>query len=432
MARSLDETQNDNTLLNAPPRTVLVVDDSRLQRRILTKSLSRWGYTVTEAASGSDALAICARDTPDIIVSDWMMPGMTGPEFCRAFRIQGGSHYSYFVLLTSKSDATDVAAGLDSGADDFLTKPVNGDELRARLLAGERILDMQHELSETNRIMRKTLAELQRVYDSLDKDLQEARDLQQSLIRERHHDFGGAEVSLMLRSSGHVGGDLVGYYPIDDHHVGLFGLDVSGHGISSALMTARLAGYLSAATPEQNIALERAQDGQIQARCPAEVVQELNNLVLSEMKTEHYFTMMLVVFNLSTGVAQLAQAGHPHPLVQRADGSIEQSGPGGFPVGLIADMEFNQFQLHLDPGDRLMIMSDGITECPNVDEIMLGEEGLAQMVTKLQHMRGNTLLEAIVWELSAFAGTEDFPDDVSGLVFEYSGQGFSPSQSTFA
>jgi sigma-B regulation protein RsbU (phosphoserine phosphatase) len=311
----------------APLRRVLVVDDSRLQRRILSKLLSRWGYEVVEAASGSEALAICETDTPDIVISDWVMPGMIGPEFCRAFRVLGGSHYAYFILLTSKSDATDVAAGLDSGADDFLTKPVNGDELRARLVAGERILNMQHELSETNSIMRKTMAELQRVYDSLDKDLQEARDLQQSLIRERYHDFGAGSVSLLLRSSGHVGGDLVGYFPINDTEVGLFGLDVSGHGISSALMTARLVGYLSAAAPEHNIALERTEDGQVRACCPAKVVNELNNLVLSEMKTEHYFTLMLACVNLTTGFVTLAQAGHPHPLVQRADDSIEQTGP---------------------------------------------------------------------------------------------------------
>lgn len=416
------DVKHDDLMFNiAPPRRVLVVDDSRLQRRILSASLSRWGYVVIEAGSAADALAICEVETPDMIISDWIMPGMTGPEFCRAFRVMGGSHYAYFVLLTSKSDATDVAAGLDSGADDFLTKPVNGDELRARLLAGERVLDMQYELSQTNRIMRKTLVELQRVYDSLDKDLQEARDLQQSLIRERYHDFGVATVSLMLQSSGHVGGDLVGYFPINDNEVGLFGLDVSGHGISSALMTARLAGYLSAGTPEHNIALERGPDGKVRARCLAEVVAELNNLVLSEMKTEHYFTLMLVTFDLKTGIAKLVQAGHPNPLVQRADGAVEQWGTGGFPVGLIADMTFETFELHLNSGDRLMILSDGITECPDLVGNMLGEEGLADMMIRLHGIKTKALLEAMVWDLSVFAGKEDFPDDVSGLLFEFSG-----------
>ncbi len=421
IAGQRDAKPQANMYNAAPPRRVLVVDDSRLQRRILSASLVRWGYIVVEATTATEALAMCKVETPDMIISDWIMPGMTGPEFCRAFRIMGGSHYAYFVLLTSKSDTTDVAAGLDSGADDFLTKPVNGDELRARLLAGERILDMQYELSQTNRIMRKTLAELQRVYDSLDKDLQEARDLQQSLIRERHHDFGPAAVSLMLHSSGHVGGDLVGFFPINDNEVGLFGLDVSGHGISSALMTARLAGYLSAGTPEHNIVLERADNGKARARCLAKVVAELNNLVLTEMRTEHYFTLMLVTFDLTTGIAKLVQAGHPHPLVQRADGTVQQWGTGGFPVGLVADMSFETFELRLQPGDRLMILSDGITECPDPVGNMLGEAGLADMMHRFQGIKGKALLEAMVWDLSAFAGKEDFPDDVSGLVFEFNG-----------
>ena len=406
---------------NRPLRQVLVVDDSRVQRRILSASLSRWGYDVVEAASGAEALSICEANTPYIILSDWIMPGMTGLEFCRAFRALDQAKYAYFILLTSKSDATDVAAGLDSGSDDFLTKPVNSDELRARILAGERILEMQHELSETNQLMRQTLAELQRVYDLLDKDLQEARDLQQSLIRERQHDFGDGAVSLLLRSSGHVGGDLVGFFPVNETEVGLFGLDVSGHGISSALMTARLAGYLSAAAPEQNIALERCADGSVHARCPAKVIEELNNLVLSEMETEHYFTLMLATVDLNTGLIQLAQAGHPHPVVQRGDGRIEQSGPGGFPVGLISDVKFERFEIQLSPGDRLMILSDGVTECPSEAGEMLGEEGLADMMLKLKDMQASELLEAMIWELSNFAGTGVFPDDVSGLVFDYRG-----------
>ena len=148
-----------------------------------------------------------------------------------------------------------MARGLDIGADDFLTKPVNGDELRARIAAGERILRMQRELTEKNRLLSVTLDELQGVYDSVNRDLLEARKLQQSLVRERHRNFGNAEVSLLLRPSGHVGGDLVGFFPINSRRVGFFSIDVSGHGITSALMTARLAGYLSGNSPDQNIAL---------------------------------------------------------------------------------------------------------------------------------------------------------------------------------
>ena len=163
---------------------VLVVDDSRLQRRILVASLKKWGFNVLEAESGEQAMEICLADPPDLILSDWMMPGMNGIEFCRAFRKQSTDNYSYFILLTSKSEKNEVAEGLDAGADDFLTKPVSSDELRARISAGERILRMQRELSEKNRIVSETLGELQRVYDAIDKDLIQARKIQESLVPE--------------------------------------------------------------------------------------------------------------------------------------------------------------------------------------------------------------------------------------------------------
>ena len=85
------------------PRPVLVVDDSKAQRKILQMQLTRWGYQVTEAASGEEALALCMAQDFDIILSDWMMPGMTGLEFCRVFRTLPREGYGYLILLTSKS-----------------------------------------------------------------------------------------------------------------------------------------------------------------------------------------------------------------------------------------------------------------------------------------------------------------------------------------
>ncbi|MDQ2090405.1 PP2C family protein-serine/threonine phosphatase [Marimonas arenosa] len=413
--------QNDlsNLARHVAERVVLLVDDSRLQRKILQASLTRWGYRVLEASSGQEALRICEQAHPDMVISDWMMPGMDGLTFCKAFRAMKRDRYGYFILLTSKSEKDEVAKGLDNGADDFLTKPVNPAELRARLTAGERILSMERELTEKNRLIKTTLEKLQSLYESIDSDLIEAKKLQQSLLRERHRDFGTAEVSLMLQSSGHVGGDLVGFFPVGDSRVGLFAIDVSGHGISSALMTARLAGYLSSTSPEQNIAIEEAPGGGHRLLAPARVIEHLNQLVLDEMETEHYFTLLLADVDLTTGRVRMAQAGHPHPLVQRRDGTITQTGPGGLPVGLIGGAQYEAFETFLAPGDRLMIFSDGIIECPSVDGDLLGEDGLETIMRELADVSGPVLLETLIWRLSHYAEDGDFPDDVSAILLEF-------------
>jgi sigma-B regulation protein RsbU (phosphoserine phosphatase) len=101
---------------------VLLVDDSRAQRHLLSTHLRRWGYHVAEAATGTEALQYCRVNHVDLVLSDWIMPGMNGIEFCRAFRKQNRTSYGYFILLTSKSEKAAVAEGLDVGADDFLSK----------------------------------------------------------------------------------------------------------------------------------------------------------------------------------------------------------------------------------------------------------------------------------------------------------------------
>jgi len=400
---------------------ILVVDDSRAQRRILSSYLTSWGYQVLEADSGQDALQLCKTQRVDLVISDWMMPGMNGLEFCKEFRALDGDQYGYFILLTSKSEKGEVAHGLDVGADDFLAKPLSGNELLARIRAGERILRMQRELSEKNRLVSDTLVEISGLYDALDRDLIEARSLQQSLVRERFKDLGAARISLMLRPCGHVGGDLVGFFPITERLIGFFSIDVSGHGIASALMTARLASYFSGATADQNIALAVGPGGQNQPRTPSDVAADLNRILLEEMETELYFTLGLGHLDLATGTVIMTQCGHPHSTVQRASGKIDFAGTGGLPIGLIPGAEWENHQFILAPGDRLLVASDGITECPDRTGELLDETGLEKIMKRNARLRGNAFFETMMWELTKFAGDKDFPDDISAILLEYDG-----------
>lgn len=413
------DTTQDTTL--AKPRRVLVVDDSRVQRKILNASLKRWGYSVEQAASGNEALERLRVEDYDFVLSDWMMPGMNGLDLCQAFRALPRENYGYFILLTANDEKSQVAQGLEVGADDFLSKPVNGAELHARMRAGERILEMERELTEKNRLVSKTLDEISGLYAALDRDLIEARKLQMTLVREQQRDFGQAEISVMLRPSGHVGGDLVGYFPLCHRRLAFYAVDVSGHGVASAILAARLAGMFASSMPDGNVSISHGGNAFSEVRSPEDVARRLNHSVLETMEIDQYFTCVYAVADLETGMVEMVQAGHPHPLVLRRSGQTEPIGGGGLPVGLVPGADYERIKVQLEPGDRLILMSDGLTEAADADGTELGEDGVARFVEKNQKMGGAALLEALIWDVQSFVGEAEMGDDISAVLYQFKG-----------
>ena len=134
---------------------ILIADDSIVSRHLLEATLRKWGYEVMVACDGAEALELLQReDAPSLIILDWMMPGMTGVEVCRRIRERDSEPYTYILLLTSKSQKEDLIEGMDAGADDYITKPFDQNELQVRLRAGTRLVDLQSQLLKAREDLR--------------------------------------------------------------------------------------------------------------------------------------------------------------------------------------------------------------------------------------------------------------------------------------
>ena len=395
-------------------RRALVVDDSLSERRLLRLLLERWGYDCDEAASAGEALEVCAQAEFDLVLSDWMMPDRTGLDLARAFRKIERRTYGYFILLTTKSESSDVALGYECGADDFITKPLDPDGLRARLLVAERIVGMQRRLADQNTALSGALERITELNAAVDRDLQEARRLQGSLAPDRTLRLPHGVAATALRAAGHVGGDLVGLIPLpDEGRIGVYGIDVSGHGIASALLAARLAGQLAGPASDRSLSFEDGPDGTVRLKPPVAICRDIDRRLARDIGTDHFATACIADCDLATGTVHLALAGHPRPAVLRRDGGIEWLGDGGNPLGLIPDPWIGEVTTVLAPGDRLVIHSDGLADAAGLDE-----EELATLFAPNQDMAADDFLRAVFWEVEERAGGRALPDDISMVVVD--------------
>ena len=134
---------------------ILIADDDPVSLHLLKAKLLKWDYQVTICTDGQEAWKILQSETPpDLAILDWMMPGLDGVQICRNVRVHRSTPYIYLLLLTSRGDTADLVAGMEAGADDYLTKPFNVEELEVRLRAGRRILDLQAELLDAQESLR--------------------------------------------------------------------------------------------------------------------------------------------------------------------------------------------------------------------------------------------------------------------------------------
>jgi phosphoserine phosphatase RsbU/P len=394
---------------------ILVVDDDEAIRILLGSRLRGMGHEIDTASNGLEAWERLERESFDLLVCDWNMPLMDGVELCRRIRHAEWGSYVYVILCTAMNQKADFLAGMEAGADDFVVKPIDFADLRVRVRAAERILQLHFELSAQNKSLRELYGKLRSAYDTIERDLEAAASMQAALLPKKTEFHESIRLDWLLIPSLYLAGDMLNYFLVDGNKLVFYHLDVAGHGIPAALLSVTL-NRLLMPIPGSPIANTGATGVPGTLNSPQDVVSELNERFQSTDDT--YFTMVYGVLDTDSRALTFCQAGHPGPLLLSPDGELRRLGEGGFPVGMMPEMKYDQNHITLPAGDKLILYSDGIPECINQSGHRYTEENLFAVLKRCARSSVGDLVEAVRADVMNWHGESELSDDVSLLVME--------------
>jgi sigma-B regulation protein RsbU (phosphoserine phosphatase) len=399
---------------------LLVVDDNEDNRETLARRLQRRGFDVGVAADGFKALDAIGREAYDLVLLDVQMPGMSGFDVLKQLRVDHPPTRLPVIIATARTEREDVVEALKLGANDYVTKPFDFPVVLARVetqLAHKRAVDRIVSLEED---LRRRNEELEEHNRRMRRSLELAADMQRALLPSGPLDgAAGVRYASTYHPCDELGGDILNIFPIGSRHVGLYLLDVSGHGVPAALLSVTLSRMLQP-RPGQSSLVARAGESGLEPRSAADVVLELNRRFPMDDHLEQYFTIFYGVLDMGSGVLRFASAGHPPALYLPADGpSRFLDSNGGFAIGWIPDSKYQEHELPMRPGDRLLVYSDGIIETANDQAQAFGRERLNQTADAARQASLDPLLEHVVRAAAEFRGPAAAADDVSALVIEW-------------
>ncbi|MEO1133900.1 MAG: SpoIIE family protein phosphatase [Cyanobacteria bacterium J06639_1] len=372
---------------------ILVVDDDTITQLTLERVLQRQGYDVSVAGDGRTGLELAKQLKPALIICDWEMPEMDGLEVCREVKALPELSTSFFILLTARGESDDLVTGLDSGADDFLSKPPNINELKARVRAGLRSYQLSHALQEQKHL--------------LEAELAEAADYVRSLLPEPLS--GSVATDWTFLPSAQLGGDSFNYHWLDETHLAMYLLDVSGHGVGAALLSASVIHVLrSRSLPNINF------------QNPHDVLRALNTSFQMSDQNEKYFTIWYGVYDAESRQLTYSSGGHPPAILltgQPADDAPKQLKTGGLPIGMLPEVEYKSHQCPLPVGSTLYLYSDGIYEVVLADGQLWTLNEFIDLVRQ-QH-QPSTHPATILQRIQTLCDRDTFEDDLSLLQFQF-------------
>ena len=405
---------------------LLVVDDDENNRDMISRRLARRGFDVAVVDDGHRALA--AIDGPDgrpfdLVLLDVEMPGMSGFEVLRRLREHHPPTRLPVVIATARHDREDVVQALGLGANDYVTKPLDFPVVLARVEAQlahkravDRIVALEAEVRQRN-------GQLQVANDRMRHSLEMAARVQRSLLPPAGPlTVCGVDLAWAYKPCDELGGDVLNAFPLADGRVGLYLLDVSGHGVPSSLLSVTLSRVLAPTPGFPSLVEEASADGRLVATPPRQVVTALNRRFPTAENGGHHFTIFYAVLDPASGRLTYVSAGHPPAVVVTAAGVASPLAGRGLIVGWFDDAEFDE---HLDdgsvdlrPGDRLFAYSDGVTETKDDASAMFGEDRLAALLGRLRCDDLPACLAAVTVDVEAFRRGTDVLDDVSLLALQ--------------
>ena len=381
---------------------ILIVDDDSSTRNLLKIYLSQWGYDCTMAEDGSHGWQLYQQEDFDMVLTDWMMPGLQGPELCQKIRGADKKGYTYIIICTVKDNVKNIVEGIESGADDYVTKPFDRNELKVRITAGERVLRLEYTLEKNNERLQRNLT-------------QAAISLESMLPAPTQS--APMRLDWMFKPAAYIGGDLFNVFALDDERMSIFSIDVSGHGVASALFAVTLSNMLRPWGSTPGAKGERNRYGIDDLASPAVVAATLNERFQLKPPTDLYFTMFYGVFTRREGMLRWVRAGHPPPIhiSQNKTRVLEDGDP---PIGFLTDYEFTEFESRLNPGDRLFLYTDGIIDVTSPTFMPFGVERLKKQLLSMNNEPLESALRDFETHIVDYRGSDDFEDDLSLLGVE--------------
>ena len=329
---------------------VLVVDDEPKNLKLLQVRLKSVGYDVSTAVDGFEGYEIAQKLKPALIVSDLMMPRVDGVELLKKIRADESLKDVGFILLTARDTHESTVEGLSVGADDYITKPFDTEELFARIKTNIRVSNLQEEIKEKNNLLNEKINELVEKDKKIQDDLEAAKVLQQALLPLDLPENASMKFGIKYQPTDKVGGDIYDIFEIDKNNIGILMSDVSGQGVSAA--------FLAALSKMSIINNERYYFS------PALLLQTVNEQLCTNIKTEYFINMFYVVLNTKSKTLLFSKNSHPNAFVFRQNGGmLEQLTTETVMIGNDEKARFEEKETKVEKGDKILLLSNGVSKC---------------------------------------------------------------------